>query len=215
MIQLSYISSASHPMTTEELVQLLQQCLTNNRRHGLTGMLLYGNETFLQTLEGEEDQVDALYEKILRDPRHANVKSLTRKTVETRQYADWTMGFKRISEAELTDVAGLVDFGERKFTFKYLADHAEDAQRLMDHFSSWDPLLRKIEEKDEAIQHLKTMLAHARGCVEIATLVLQSVAAAGQIGQLEDEHLRLCDVALNAMRQVPAMQAQADADLTV
>ncbi len=211
MIQLSYVSSVDHPMSTEELVELLQECLTNNQRDGVTGMLVYGNDTFLQTLEGEEATVDRLYEKIQQDPRHGKVKSLSRKTIETRQYSDWSMGFKRISEEDVTHVNGLIDFSEKKFTFKYLAEHADDVQRLMDHFSSWDPLLRKIEEKEEVVKHLKTMLAHARGCVEIATLVLQSVAAAGKVGQLEDEHLRLCEVALTALRQVPEMHAQADA----
>ncbi len=211
MIQLSYISSVAHPMSTEQLVELLQQCLTNNQRDGITGMLVYGNDTFLQTLEGEEQAVDRVYAKILQDPRHSKVKSLARRTIEARQYADWSMGFKRIADEDVSHVDGLIDFSEKKFTFKYLAEHAEDARLLMDHFSSWDPLLRKIEEKDEVVKHLKTMLAHARGCVEIATLVLQSVAAAGKGAQLEDEHLRLCEVALNALRQVPEMHAQADA----
>lgn len=211
MIQLSYISSVARPMTTEELVELLQKCLANNRRDGVTGMLLYGNDTFLQTLEGEEEVVDRLYDTIQRDPRHSNVKSLTRKAVEARQYAEWNMGFRRMSDEELSHVGGLIDFSEKKFTFQYLAENADDAGRLMDHFSSWDPLLRKVEETEEAVRHLKTMLAHARGCVEIATLVLESVAAAGRVGPLEDEHLRLCDLALKAMRQVPEMEAQASA----
>jgi hypothetical protein len=209
MIQLSYISSVTHPLATGELVALLQTCLANNQRSGVTGMLLYGNGTFLQTLEGEAGIVDGLYEKILHDPRHANVKSLFRKTIESRQYSGWNMGFKHVADETLPQVEGLVDFTEKKFTFSYLAEHAEDAQRLMDHYASWNPLLQKVEEGEEAVKRLKEMLAHARGCVEIATLVLQSVAAAGQAGRLEEEHLRLCDVALTALRQVPEMQAQA------
>ena len=210
MIQLSYISSA-RPVSTGELVGLLQTCLANNQREGVTGMLLYGNDTFLQTLEGEESVVDRLYDKIRHDPRHGNVKSLTRKTVDTRQYAEWNMGFRRVSDEELANVGGLIDFSEKQFTFEYLARHEDDAKRLMDHFSSWDPLLRKVEEKEEVVRNLKTMLAHARGCVEIATLVLESVTAAGKVGPLEDEHLRVCDLALNALRQVPQMETQAEA----
>jgi hypothetical protein len=211
MIQLSYLSSVAHPMSTPDLVRLLQECLANNERSDVTGMLIYGNDTFLQTLEGQEETVDALYGKIVQDPRHSNVKSLSRRMIETRQYSDWSMGFKRVSDEELGHVDGLIDFSEKKFTFKYLAEHADDARRLMDHFSSWDPLLQKIEEKDEAVRHLRTMLVHARGCVEIATLVLQSVVTAGKIGQLEDEHLQVCDVALSALRQVSQMPVQADA----
>lgn len=210
MIQLSYISSAAHPMSTEALVALLQTCVNNNQRDGLTGMLLFANDTFLQTLEGEEAAVERVYAKILKDPRHDNIKPLSRRPIERRQYSDWSMGFRRLSDADVKHVDGLIDFSERKFTFKYLADKPDDARRLMDHFSSWDPLVRKVEERDEAVRHLKAMLAHARGCVEIATLVLESVAVAGKTGPLDNEHLRLCDVALTALRQVPEMHAQAD-----
>ncbi len=213
MIQLTYISSAAHPMDTAALVGLLQTCLANNRRDGVTGMLVYGNETFLQTLEGEAAVVDPLYEKIARDPRHGNVKSFVRREIDTRQYSDWNMGFKRIADEDLSEVHGLIDFSEKKFTFKYLAGHADDARRLMDHFSSWDPLLRQIEEKDEAVRHLKGMLAHARGCVEMATLVLESVAAAGAVGRLEGEHLRLCEVGFGALRQVPGMVGAGEGSL--
>ena len=205
MIQLSYISSADGPMSTEALVALLQTCLANNARDGVTGMLLYGNETFLQTLEGEPAVVDALYEKIAADPRHSGVKALARRDVDVRQYSGWNMGFKRVSGEDLSHVEGLIDFSERKFTLSYLVEHADDARRLMDHFSSWDPLLRQIEEKEEVVRHGRAMLAHARGCVEIATLVLESVAVAGRAGPLDGEHLRLCAVALEALRQVPAM----------
>jgi bacteriocin-like protein len=35
---------------------------------------------------------------------------LHRKTIERRQYSDWSMGFKRISDKELQNVEGLRDF---------------------------------------------------------------------------------------------------------
>ena len=52
MIQTAYVSRAAETMTQENLLALLQQCLANNEAGGVTGMLLYGNETFLQVLEG-------------------------------------------------------------------------------------------------------------------------------------------------------------------
>jgi hypothetical protein len=54
MIQISYLSQASAPMSADQLIALLMQCRTNNAERGLTGMLLYGNGTFLQVLEGED-----------------------------------------------------------------------------------------------------------------------------------------------------------------
>ncbi|NJL69398.1 MAG: BLUF domain-containing protein [Microcoleus sp. SM1_3_4] len=104
MIQITYISCATEPMSAEKLLELLQQCLKNNARNGVTGMLLYGNETFLQALEGDEKAVDDLFEKIRIDPRHSHIQILKRKSIECRQYSDWRMGFKRISDQEINQI---------------------------------------------------------------------------------------------------------------
>lgn len=204
MIQATYISSAAQPMTTEQLLALLQQCLANNAGDGVTGILLYGNGTFLQALEGEADVVDRLYEKIQRDPRHTNVTLLTRRTIERRQYAEWSMGFKRVSDHELQQIEGLRDFSARDFNAGYLTQHAAVVEGLMDHYRTpyWDPLVRELDEQGKTISTLKNRLAHARGCVEIAALVLESIAAASRSGSLGEDHVRLCDLALDRLRQV-------------
>ncbi len=208
MIQLSYISSAAEAMSTEQLLELLQQCLNNNPAHGITGMLLYGNQTFAQTLEGDEAEVDALYDKILRDPRHRNVKSLHRKVVIDRQYADWSMGFKRISDKELLNIGGIANFTEKDFNFDYLAGHSDVAENLMDHYSYWDPLVRQVDEKEQVIKQLKRELAESRGYVEIASLVLESVAEASRTNSVDESHVRLCEFALDTFGQMQIFAAK-------
>lgn len=199
MIQISYISTAPHPMDTEALLALLQQSLNNNRRLGVTGLLLYSNRTFLQALEGDENVVGPLYEKIMRDPRHTDIKSLNRKSIERRQYEEWTMGFKRLSDSDLDHVDGLKDFSLKDFNAEYLAANEAARESLMDHFSYWDPLVRAVEEKDAAIKSLKTALGHARESVEVARLVLESVADACRTHSVSDAHLRLCASTLEAL----------------
>lgn len=144
MIQLLYISSATEPMSNDALLDLLRECRENNAAKGVTGMLLYGNATFLQVLEGEEPVVDALFERIRRDPRHDRVQVLHRKTIERRQYSDWSMGFKRVSAKELAQVEGLRDFDERHFNPAYLTEHGNLVLSLMDHFR---------KERSKAIGH--------------------------------------------------------------
>ncbi len=78
MIQISYLSAATRPMSTDEVLALLRQCLANNEANDVTGLLIYNNETFLQTLEGDEQIVDELYRKIQKDPRHTNLVFLDR-----------------------------------------------------------------------------------------------------------------------------------------
>ena len=134
MIQISYISSATPPMSTEDLLVLLRQCRENNAGRGVTGMLLYANGTFLQVLEGPDQVIDDLVEIIKKDSRHSNIKMLYRKPIERRQYSDWSMGFKRLSDQDLKEVEGLRPFGEKDFNPEYLAQHDTVVQSLMNHY---------------------------------------------------------------------------------
>jgi hypothetical protein len=202
MIQISYVSVATHPMSAEELLALLEKCLKNNTAKGVTGILLYGNGTFLQTLEGEEQTVDALVDVISRDSRHAKIQFLSRKPIESRHYAGWTMGFKRVSDRELQEIPGLKDLGERDFNVDFLTQNGPVVETLMDHYRSphWDPLIRELDAKDKVIEHLQKSLTQLRGRVEIASLVLESVRDASKTGTLSESHLRLCESALESLR---------------
>ena len=207
MIQISYISRAAEPMPADKLLALLQQCLANNVSNGVTGMLVYGNETFLQALEGDDKAVDDLVEKISKDPRHKNIQLLHRRPIEGRQYSDWTMGFKRIADQDLKQIAGLRNFGERDFNFDYLAKHDDVVAALMDHYRkpSWDPLLGELDAKDKVLDHLKKTLIGTRRSVEVASLMLESVVDASRSGSLSEGHVRLCEQALTTLRQAEGL----------
>jgi len=204
MIQTAYVSHAAETMTQEALLSLLQQCLANNEASGVTGMLLYGNETFLQVLEGEEAVLDGVVDKISKDPRHSKIRFLYRKPLERRQYADWSMGFKRVSAQDLRSIDGAANFGAQDFNFDYLIEHEAVVDTLMEHFREphWDPLIRELDAKDKVIEYLKKELTHTRGCIEIASFVLENLAAASRSGRLDEEQLRLCESALETLRRV-------------
>ncbi len=204
MIQILYISSATNPMSTEQLLILLNQCIANNKNNGVTGMLLYGNATFMQALEGEENVIDEIYVKIQNDLRHTNIKLLHRKTIQRRQYSDWTMGFKRVSDKEFQKMEGLRDFSVKDFNSEYLTQHQAVVEDIMDHYRTpyWDPLVRELDEKEEIIRQLKKTIAHSKSCAEIASLVLESVADASAAGGLTEGHVNLCELGLDALKQV-------------
>jgi hypothetical protein len=201
MIQMSYLSQASAPMSADQLIALLMQCRTNNAERGLTGMLLYGNGTFLQVLEGEDAVVDRLVDTIAADPRHVGMRLLGRRTIERRQYADWSMGFERITDDNLKQVDGLRDFGASDFNVDYLAGHGDIVDSLMSQYrvTHWDPLIREIDAKDKVIEHLRRNLVQARGRAELTGLVLESMTSAARQGGLTDEHLRLCESMLGTL----------------
>ena len=174
MIQISYISAATDAMSAQGLLALLQQSRDNNADRGITGMLLYGNGTFLQVLEGDERAVDTLIAEIKKDPRHTNLKMLHRRTIERRQYSDWSMGFKRVSNKELQNVEGLRDFSESDFSPDYLSQHIAVVQSLMnhfrkEHFKAMGQSELGIDEEDRMMNVLHRII---RGAVRVLAILM-------------------------------------------
>jgi hypothetical protein len=101
MIQLIYASYATQSMTSAELNELQLQSQTNNERKGITGLLLYKAGAFIQILEGEEESVVTLFNKISRDTRHTNVRKLVQQRIEKREFSRWSMGFGNLDTLDL------------------------------------------------------------------------------------------------------------------
>jgi Sensors of blue-light using FAD len=98
-----YCSQATSDVTPEELVALLESSRVNNERFGLSGMLLYSSQSFLQVLEGEQSALEATYGRILADDRHNNLRMLMNADVPAPMFPDWTMGFEHVDDDELAD----------------------------------------------------------------------------------------------------------------
>jgi len=202
MIRVTYVSHISEPLSSQQLLALLLQCRTNNAAQGITGMLIYGNGTFLQTLEGDEDVIDPLMEEISKDGRHEDIRLLTRRPIESRQYADWNMGFAQVTDEALKDVDGLKDFAAEDFTFDYLIGHEPVVASLMEHFRepNFDQLIGEIYAKDKVIGHLKTALAQVRDRTQLAHLALESLTEAVRNGESTEALLPMCDSVLSSLR---------------
>lgn len=202
MIRVTYLSQEAYPLPPDELLGLLTQCHRNNPAKGLTGMLLFGNGTFLQAIEGEAAVVDALVAKIAQDPRHKGMKILRRDEITARQYSDWSMGFERVTEKTLAEVPGLRNLGLRNFTAEYLGSHGELVETLLERHRAphWDPLLRELDARDRLIKDLRAELARARNDSEMAALVLETVIDVAKDGHLDATHVELCRATLRSLR---------------
>lgn len=107
--QALYISHAQHPMNEQELIDLLQQARAHNEKEGITGVLLYVNKIFVQLLEGEQKKVEALIEKIKKDPRHEGMVMLTQgPSAFPRICPEWKMGFAHPDWMKVPNVKGLL-----------------------------------------------------------------------------------------------------------
>ncbi len=94
MIYLVYVSTATTLLSDEELGDILHVSRRNNEAADITGMLLYRNGNFIQTLEGPPQAVRETYERIFRDPRHKSVIKILERPTEVRNFAGWSMGFR-------------------------------------------------------------------------------------------------------------------------
>lgn len=104
MHHLIYLSRAVQPLSEEALTTLLLQARHYNAQHELTGVLAYGNGQFLQLLEGEQQAIATLYERIQRDPRHENLIRFADKAITQRSFAAWSMAFASVSAAQFAEV---------------------------------------------------------------------------------------------------------------
>jgi hypothetical protein len=73
----------------ERIEDILIVSVANNRRDDVTGALIYDGTWFAQVLEGAEALVAATFERILRDPRHADVRLVKLQPVADRRFAGW------------------------------------------------------------------------------------------------------------------------------
>jgi hypothetical protein len=202
MIQVVYVSRARDGLSSADLLDILMISRRNNPANGITGMLLFGNGNFLQVLEGEESTVDALLDKLARDPRHAQIQVLSRRAIDHRQYSNWGMGFERLSPQALDERKSLAGFSLRDFDAGYLASHDDTVEQLLEPHRAphWDPLLRELDARDRLIAELQQQLADTRGRLQLANLVLESVVEAKRGERFDGRHLALCESALGSLR---------------
>lgn len=103
VFQLLYASGAMPGTTSEDIAAILAASRRNNARLGITGMLLFANNTFIQVLEGNEADVRKLAARISNDRRHRNYMVLLEQNTSDRAFGRWQMGFKELAADEIKD----------------------------------------------------------------------------------------------------------------
>ncbi len=100
LVQLIYYSKSASPLETKNAVlkSILRSAEKNNPDLGISGLLLFSNEFFLQALEGPRSQVNDLYFRIQKDPRHSDSQMLLYRDIHQRDFGNWSMGWANQSE---------------------------------------------------------------------------------------------------------------------
>jgi len=90
---LVYQSQATRPLDASDLDILLLDARINNELANVTGVLLYGDQQFVQYLEGARPDVEQIYARITRASQHHRLEILEQGRVEARRFQRWHMGF--------------------------------------------------------------------------------------------------------------------------
>ena len=133
-----YLSKATVPFDRKDLKELEEKSAANNQSLGLSGYLYFDGGKFLQYLEGEEEQLMPLYEKIQQDTRHSFLCQ-TVEDIYERRFPEWSMKniqtmMLELSLVEKTIIQTLSIFSEQGYDLDQQL--SRDLFKLMDHLKN-------------------------------------------------------------------------------
>lgn len=130
--QLVYSSSPAKKMMQSNLYIILRNARLKNKRANVTGLLVLTDGSFLQVLEGEENIVKTIFEKIQLDTRHQDITILSEGNVENRAFPNWEMAYASPSARDMANWSGL--------------DNATTIQAILSNMKSRPDLAPKLFE---------------------------------------------------------------------
>lgn len=140
MKRIIYCSQAAYDFSPDELVALLELARRKNDKAGLSGMLLYCSQSFLQLLEGDDESLEETYGRIVADDRHVKLRKLMDADVPARAFPDWTMGFEHLDDEELAEkLVGFTPAMEYPLVNPDLISNAGVAQSLLAMYAKNKP----------------------------------------------------------------------------
>jgi adenylate cyclase len=138
MKRVRYISRFTLSLSPTDIDQIVETSQKNNPRRNITGMLVASGDLFYQLLEGPKAEIDSLYDRISKDPRHEQILLLESEVGNfDRICPDWAMqkvDLSLKSAAETAPISALLEMicAQRKM--------AEKALKSLDEYT-WEGLI--------------------------------------------------------------------------
>ena len=141
MIRLVYVSTCANNVDFADIQSLLRAAERRNPGHGISGMLCWSGEFFLQCIEGDRAPVTQCFARILTDRRHHSVELILSAPTSVRWFSQWGMGFSRMLSSHHVDSPAstvgnfnpyLLEASELEATFERLSDQAQRIQSAPD-----------------------------------------------------------------------------------
>lgn len=87
-----FVGYYPHGTGPAEVVALLARIRANNKRDGITGVMLYDEGSVMQVVEGPDEAVDALCKRLRGDRRIGDIIDLHTEHSDSRLFPGWPMG---------------------------------------------------------------------------------------------------------------------------
>lgn len=115
MYYLIYSSKASDEMNESVLKEIMAKAEEKNKAQNITGLLVYFNGTFIQMLEGKEDDVLDTFDRIEDDSRHEQIIKLFSGNTDKRHFPNWKMSLQVVDKATFSKIGSYksLDNGDR------------------------------------------------------------------------------------------------------
>ena len=98
LISMTYASRANPDVSANDFNEILQQANENNAANGITGMLVFNKDYFLQTIEGPRAQINRLLYSLIADNRHHDLQVIETREIKHRDWAKWSMNYASPTE---------------------------------------------------------------------------------------------------------------------
>jgi hypothetical protein len=129
LFRLTYVSAHELPTDADgfhpAFAEIEAVAVRRNAEAGITGFLICGGNWFAQVVEGPTTAVDALYDRLGRDPRHHDLRLVERGAITRRRFPDWAMALGYASPST-SMVFAVLDFDAMR-----VPDDSHD-ERLLD-----------------------------------------------------------------------------------
>ena len=109
MRQYLYTSRSTEVCREPALDAILEVSRHNNALEGLSGLLWANGTSFLQVLEGDDQAVSSLIDRLIKDPRHRDMVPLVDRKIETREFGYWARAMPHRVKAERSSNTAYTD----------------------------------------------------------------------------------------------------------
>ena len=98
LVRLIYASHFKANVASNELAAIHHTAVKNNPRVGVTGVLVFGDDQFIQCIEGGRSEVNRLFSAIESDKRHQDIQILDFSEISERDFEKWSMKLVLLTE---------------------------------------------------------------------------------------------------------------------